>query len=74
MKMKIEKCKDNLFLILPRDAVAQLEWGHGDIVDVEVVGDELKVIRTLTHHDHAMEIARKAMREYSETFAALAKS
>lgn len=61
-------------MILPKDAVAQLDWGQGDIVDIEVVGDELKIIRTLTHHDHAMEIARKVMDEYSETLAALAKS
>ena len=74
MQMKIGKCNDNLFLILPTDVIAQLGWEQGDIVDVEAVNGELRGARTLTRHDHAMEIARRGMDKYSETFAALAKS
>ncbi len=74
MKIEIGKCKDNLFLILPKEAVAQLDWGSGDIIDIEVVDGRLKAVRTMTKHDHAMEIADRIMDEYSETFKALAKS
>jgi bifunctional DNA-binding transcriptional regulator/antitoxin component of YhaV-PrlF toxin-antitoxin module len=74
MKTAIEKCKDNLFIVLPKDAVARLDWGHGDILDIEAIDGGLKIVRTMTNHDHAMEIAREVMEEYRETFEALAKS
>jgi hypothetical protein len=68
------RCKDNLFVILSKQAVDKLDWGSGDIVDIEVIDDGLKVVRTMTKHDHAMIIAERIMVEYSETFEALAKS
>ena len=74
MKTKIGKCKGNLFALLPKEAVARLGWGHGDILDVEVTDAGIKIIRTMTRHDHAMDIARGAMDKWRETFEALAKS
>jgi hypothetical protein len=74
MKTAIEKCKGNLFVILPKDAVARLDWGHGDILNIEVTDGGLKIVRVQTFHDHAMEIARRGFVKYRETFEALAKS
>ena len=74
MSIEIGKCKDNLFVVLPKSVAAALGWDHGDLVDMEVIDGGLKVIRTMTKHDHAMQIAERVMEEYRETFEALAKS
>ena len=73
-KIEIEKCGDRLFMTLPADAVAQLGWGHGDILEAQIIEDSFRIHRTKTAHDYALELARKAMDEYRETFEALAKS
>jgi putative addiction module antidote len=73
MKIKIGKCKENFFVVLPKNAITQLGWESGDILDIEVVDGGLKAIRATTKHDHAMEIADQVMDEYRETFEVLAK-
>ena len=74
MEMKIEKSNDDLYVVLPKEFVTQLGWGHGDVLDGELVGDTVKHARVMTAHDHAMQIAREAMEEYRGAFEALAKS
>jgi bifunctional DNA-binding transcriptional regulator/antitoxin component of YhaV-PrlF toxin-antitoxin module len=74
MKTKLEKSEENLFVVVPKGAVSQLGWTHGDILSAEVVDGGLKIVRTQTADDHAMEFARKGMEKYHETFATLAKS
>ncbi len=74
MKIKIEKCKDRLLVVIPNEAITQLGWGHGDILDGEVANGSLKIVRTKTAYDRTMEIAEMVMDEYSETFKALSKS
>jgi hypothetical protein len=74
MKMQIGQCKDDLFVILPKQAVAQLDWACGDIVDIDVVDGGLKAVRIVTDHERTMDIASEVMDEYRETFEALAKS
>jgi antitoxin component of MazEF toxin-antitoxin module len=74
MKMQVAKCKDSLFLVLPNEVVAELGWGHGDIVDVSASGARLLAERVMTSHEHTMQIAREVMNKYRETFEALAKS
>jgi putative addiction module antidote len=74
MKTKIGKSGENLFVVVPKEAVSQLGWTHGDILGVEVVDGGLKVVRIQTAHDRAMAIARRGMAEYHEAFATLAKS
>ena len=74
MKVTLEKCKEDLFVVLPKEAAAILNWGHGDILDAELVDGGLKVVRTMTAHDHALEIAREAMDKYRDTFESLAKT
>jgi antitoxin component of MazEF toxin-antitoxin module len=74
MKIQVEKCKDKLFVVIPNDAISQLGWEHGDILGGEIADGGLKIVRTMTAHDHAMEIAHAVMDKYRETFEALAKS
>ncbi len=74
MELKICKSGDNLFVVLPKDAVSQLGWTHGDILAGEVVDGSLNVVRAMTAHDHAMEIARAGMKKYRSTFETLAKT
>jgi len=74
MKFKVEKRKDKLFVGLSKDAISQLGWGHGDILSGEIADGGLKVVRSMTAHDHAMEIARTGMKKYRKTFESLAKT
>ena len=74
MELKIRTCGDKLVVTFPDELAKQLNWGSGDILAVEVIDGDLKIVRTLTAHDHAMQIARKGMNEYRETFEALAKT
>jgi len=74
MKLRIEKCGDKLVIPLPSELAVQLTWGHGDILEADLVGDNLQVKRTLSAHDHALEIAREVMEEYREVFETLAKT
>ena len=57
MRIQIGKSKEDLFLILPNEAIAELGWNSGDVVDIEVVDGGLKAVRVMTKHDRAMEIA-----------------
>jgi antitoxin component of MazEF toxin-antitoxin module len=74
METKVSKCGDRIVVAIPENVAAQLEWKPGDILSAELVDGGVRFVRTMTAHDHAMEIARKIMDEYHETFAALAKS
>lgn len=74
MKLTVRKSGENLTLVLPDEVVAKLGWSRGDILAAEVVDGELKIIRTQTFHDRAMEIARRGVGKYRKTFEALAKT
>lgn len=74
MKVTLTKKGDDLFLSLPPEAVAGLAWDSGDICEAIIVDGELRVRRIMTKHDRAMEMARRGMEKYRETFEALAKS
>ena len=74
MRLKVEKGSNGLFVSVPEEVLTQLGWEHGDVLSVDAVGQSLKIERAQTAHDHAMEIARKCMNEYSEVFEKLAKS
>ena len=74
MTLKIEKYGDKLLIPLPSDLAARLTWGHGDILAAEVVENGLQIKRTMSAHDHALEIANRCMEEYREAFETLAKS
>jgi antitoxin component of MazEF toxin-antitoxin module len=74
MKIQIGRCEDNLFIVLPKQVVAQLDRGSGDIIGIEVADGGLKAVRIVTDHDRTMDIANEVMDDYRETFEALAKS
>lgn len=74
MQSKIHKCADKLLIELPNEFSLKLGWGVGDVLKVDCIESGLKIERTMTAHDHAMEIARECMEEYREAFEILAKS
>lgn len=74
MKLQLRRIGEQLVCVLPDEAVARLGWGSGDIVDLSVDENSLKIVRTQTAHDHAMDIAHKVMDEYHSVFETLAKT
>ena len=74
METKVRKFGDKVVVAIPENVTVQLEWKSGDILSAEIVDGGVKFVRTMTAHDHAMEIARRGMDKYSETLTALAKS
>lgn len=73
MEVEVRKCGNDFIITFPGELVAQLSWNPGDILAAEVIDRGLQLKRTMTAHDHALQITRKCMEEYRETFQALAK-
>jgi putative addiction module antidote len=74
MKLEVKKIGNSTGLILPKELLAQLDLSPGDWVYVTRTGDKgLKITPFDPDHDEALEIAREVMREYRDTFKALAK-
>jgi antitoxin component of MazEF toxin-antitoxin module len=75
MKLEIRKVGDDILLAIPAKLVSELGWENGDVCQVEVHGDELRIVRTESaKHAEAMKIARRGMEKYRDTLATLAKS
>jgi antitoxin component of MazEF toxin-antitoxin module len=74
MKTELRQCGDRLVLLLPLELVSELGWEQGDVCECRIEADGLRIVRIETAFDRTMEIARKAMEEYKETLATLAKS
>ena len=74
MKLKIEKSGDDLLLAIPAELIQMLQWDHGDIIDGGIEDGAIKLVRVQTAHERAMQIARKAMKQYKSAFETLAKS
>ena len=74
MRLETGEFSDRTAIVLPDDLLSQLGWEHGDVLEGEVVDGALRIARTQTKHDQAMQIAREIMEEYRETFETLAKS
>jgi phytoene/squalene synthetase len=60
--------------VLPQEALSELGWTSGDILDLKVEANCLRAVRSMTKHKFAMAMARRAFARYRETFEALAKS
>lgn len=74
MKLEIKKIGNSTGLILPKELLARLGLGQGDSVYVTQLADRgIKLVPYDPLHEEAMEIARDAMKEYKDTFKALAK-
>ena len=74
MQSNLRRCEDKLLIDLPAELSNKLGWSDGDILNVELADDGLKITRAMTAFDHVMEIAREGMEEYREALEILAKS
>jgi bifunctional DNA-binding transcriptional regulator/antitoxin component of YhaV-PrlF toxin-antitoxin module len=74
MASKIEKQRKRRIVALPAELLAQLGWDVGDVLAAEVFEGGIRLIRTKTEHEHAMQIARRGMHKYREAMEKLAKS
>ena len=74
MASSIEKQGKHRVVALPAELLGQLGWDVGDLLVAEVFEGGLKLIRTKTKHEHAMQIARRGMNKYREAMEKLAKS
>jgi putative addiction module antidote len=74
MASKIEKQGKQRIVALPTELLSQLGWDVGDVLAAEVFEGGIKLIRTKTKHQHAMQIARRGMHKYREAMEKLAKS
>jgi putative addiction module antidote len=74
MKLEVKKIGNSTGLILPKELLARLRLGQGDWVYVTELSDRsLKIAPYDPDHEKAMEVAREVMKEYRDTFKALAK-
>lgn len=74
MKLEVKKIGNSTGLILPKDLLTQLNLGQGDWVYVTRTSDGgLKIGRYDPEHEEVVQIARDVMKEYRDTFKALAK-
>ena len=74
MKLEIKKIGNSTGIILPKELLAQLRLAQGDSVFVTVSPERGFYFSPYdAHHDEVMGIAREAMKEYQDTFKALAK-
>jgi antitoxin component of MazEF toxin-antitoxin module len=74
MKAIIKKDGEHLCLVLPNEAIAQLGWTSGDVLDLSVEAACLCATRSLTKHEHGMAIARRGFKRYRKAFEKLAKT
>jgi hypothetical protein len=74
MNVSIQKHEDRLIFVLPNEITSKLGWDHGDVLFCEVVDGGVKIVRSMTKHEHAMKIAREGMQKYGEALNSLAKS
>ena len=74
MKLEVKKIGNSTGLILPKELLARLRLEQGDWVYVTEVADRsVRISPYDPGHDAAMEVAREVMKEYQDTFKALAK-
>jgi putative addiction module antidote len=72
--LQIRKIGNSVGVILPKELLARLRLKEGDKLHiVEQTERGLKLSPYDPHHAKAMEIARKAFRDYADTFKELAK-
>jgi putative addiction module antidote len=72
--LQIRKIGDSVGLILPDELLSRLNLKEGDaLYPVQQPDGSLLLTPHKPKHARAMEIARKVMHDYRDTFAALAK-
>ena len=74
MKLEVKRIGNSTGLILPKELLARLRLDQGDWVYVTELPDRsVKVAPYDPKHEEVMTIAREVMKEYQDTFKALAK-
>jgi putative addiction module antidote len=74
MKLEIKKIGNSTGLILPKELLARLKLDQGDWVYVTELPDRsVKIAPYDPDHEEVMKTAREIMKEYQDTFRALAK-
>ena len=73
MQIEVKKIGNSVGLILPAKLVAAQRLEVGDKLTLTETPDGLMLSKHDAEFDRGLEIARKAFRDYRETFAALAK-
>ena len=58
---------------MPPELLTELGWSSGDVLTAEIVDGGMTFTRTSSKHNEALQIARKTMEKYRQTFEALAK-
>lgn len=72
--LQVRKIGNSVGVIFPKELLARLRLKEGDRLHViEQTERGLKLSPYDPHHAKAMEIARRAFRDYADTFKALAK-
>jgi putative addiction module antidote len=72
--LQVRKIGNSVGVILPKELLARLRLKEGDKLHIiEQTERGLKLSPYDPHHAKAMELARRAFRDYADTFKALAK-
>ncbi len=72
--LKIRKIGNSAGIVLPKEVLARLNVKEGDeLYLVEAPDGSIKLSRHDPEHEKIVETAREVMREYRDTFKALAK-
>jgi putative addiction module antidote len=72
--LQIFRIGDSMGVILPKTLVARFDLKEGDkLFPVQQPDGSLRLVPYNPKHARAIEIARRMMHQYRETFAALAK-
>jgi bifunctional DNA-binding transcriptional regulator/antitoxin component of YhaV-PrlF toxin-antitoxin module len=74
MKLQVCQVVERLGVVFPDDLFASLGWEPGDILEVEIDVNRLKVVRVQTAFEHGIRIAEQPMEDYRGTLEALAKT
>ncbi len=74
MKLEVKKIGNSTGFILPKELLARLKIAQGDTVFVSEGPERSFTVSPYDpRHERVMETAREVMKEYQDTFRALAK-
>jgi putative addiction module antidote len=72
-KLKLTQIGNSVGLILPKEVLAKLRLEKGDLVYLTDSADTLTITPNDPPFEEQLDIGREFMREYRDTFNALAK-
>ena len=74
MKLEVKKIGNSTGIILPKDLLSQLDLAQGDWLYATKMADgSVRLTPYDPHHEDVVQTAREVMKEYRDTFRALAK-